>query len=66
MGKRINSFLHTLSEQDRYSFIAHYYFAEPVQTIALNLGVSKSAVYKSLEKIRRQLKTQLEEEGIVL
>ncbi len=65
LGKRINSFLHTLSEQDRYSFIARYYFAEPVRTIALKLGVSESAVYKSLEKIRKQLKAQLEAEGIV-
>lgn len=66
LGKLINSFLHSLSEQERYSFIARYYFAEPVRTIALHLKVSESAVYKSLGKLRERLKAQLEAEGIVL
>ena len=66
LGKIINCFLHELSEHDRYSFIARYYFAEPVQTIALKLKVSESSIYKSLEKIRKMLKARLEEEGILL
>ena len=66
LGKIINSFLYELSEQDRYSFIARYYFAEPVRTIALKLKVSESSVYKSLGKMREMLKTRLDAEKIVL
>ena len=66
LEKIINSFLHELSEQDRYSFIARYYFAEPVRTIALKLKVSESSIYKSLGKMRKMLKTRLDEEGIRL
>ena len=66
LGKIINSFLHELSEQDRYSFIARYYYAEPVRTIALKLRVSESSIYKSLEKMRKMLKARLDEEGIPL
>ena len=66
LGKIINSFLYDLSEQDRYSFIARYYFAEPVRTIALKLKVSESSVYKSLGKMRGMLKTRLDAEKIVL
>ena len=66
LGKIINSFLYDLSEQDRYSFIARYYFAEPVRNIALKLKVSESSVYKSLGKMREMLKTRLDAEKIVL
>ena len=66
LGEIISSFLHELSEQERYSFIARYYFAESVRTIALNLKVSESSVYKSLGKMRERLKAQLNAEGIEL
>ncbi len=66
LGKIINSFLYGLSEQDRYSFIARYYFAEPVRNIALQFNVSESTVYKALGKMREMLRIHLDEEGIVL
>lgn len=64
LGKIINDYLYELPEQERYSFIARYYFAEPVRTIAQKLRVSESAVYKSLGKLRERLKERLKEEGI--
>lgn len=40
--------------------------AEPVQNIADDLGVTASAVYKEIDKIKQGLKRNLERNGVYL
>ncbi|MBQ4140565.1 MAG: sigma-70 family RNA polymerase sigma factor [Clostridia bacterium] len=62
----LNSFVRSLSSRQRYIFIGRYYFAEPIDSIANDLGVSKSTVNKEIATIKTALKENLEREGYVL
>ncbi len=63
MGREISRFLRSQSERRQYLFVARYFRAESVEDIAACLGVSPSAVYKELAKLRRGLKEHLERNG---
>ena len=63
LGEIISHFVHALSERGRYIFMSRYYMAETVDSIAHDLGVSRSTVNKELASIRRELKEKLESEG---
>ena len=66
LGKMISDFLRGLSEKDRYIFMNRFYLSESIDTIALELGVSESAVYKKLTKLKSALKKYLDERGVLL
>lgn len=59
----INSFLKTLSDREKYIFMARFYMCEPAEVIASAMGTTKSNVYKTLTKIKNKLKICLEKEG---
>jgi len=63
LGQIISDFVRTLSERRQFIFISRYYAAEPIDTIAGDLNVSRSTVNKELAAIRRALKEKLECEG---
>ncbi len=63
LGQEISRYLRTQSKRRQYLFVARYFRAEPVEDIARFLGVSASAVYKELTKLRRGLKEHLERNG---
>lgn len=62
----INEWLRGLSEDDRYIFISRWYEARPVPEIASGLGVTPSAVYKSLTRLKGSLRAHLERNGMTL
>lgn len=63
-AEAISDFLRVLPAVKRHEFIARYYDLRPAAEIAAELGKSVSAVHKSLEKTRRQLKEYLERKEI--
>ena len=66
LGKMISDFLRGLSEKDRYIFMNRFYLSESIDTIALELEISESAVYKKLTKLKSALKKYLDERGVLL
>ena len=63
LGEVISAYLRTLSPRRRYIFFSRYYIAASLQTIAQELGVSRSTVDKELAAIKSGLKEKLESEG---
>ncbi len=63
LGKVISDYIRTLSAHRRFIFMSRYYVAEPVDTIADELGLSRSTIQKELAAIKSGLKEILESEG---
>lgn len=63
LGQVISDFLRTLSKRRRFIFMSRYYMADSIDTIAKELGLSRSMVNKELAAIRKSLKEKLESEG---
>ena len=66
LAELINNFVKSLSSRRRFIFISRYYFAEPIDKIAKEIGKSKSTVNKELFSIRSELQTLLEREGFTV
>ncbi len=62
----INSFLESLSFQNRNLFIKRYWYAYSIDEIAKEFKISKSKVKSILLRLRKKLKKHLEKEGFVL
>ena len=63
LGRVISNFVRSLSERRQFIFMSRYYVADPIDTIARDLSLSRSMVNKELAAIRRALKEKLESEG---
>lgn len=63
LGKIISDYLRTLSDRQQFIFIGRYYMAESVESIAKDLNMTASAVYKELGKLKSNLKNYLERSG---
>ena len=63
LGKVLSDFVRSLSERRRFIFMSRYYLAEPIETIAGELNLSRSMINKELAAIRTALKEKLESEG---
>lgn len=66
LTRLINSFLKTLSKNDRIMFIKRYWFAMSVTEIAEDFYVNNHYVSVKLSRIRESLKKYLEKEGFDL
>lgn len=64
IGRLISEYVSGLDERQRYAFTSRYYFAESVESIAKDLKLSSSAVYKELATMREGLKDHLERNGV--
>lgn len=60
LGKFISDYVRSLTDRQRYIFIDRFYLAEPVETIAADLSISVSTIYREIENIKQGLKTYLE------
>lgn len=60
IGRIISDFVRGLSPKRQYIFMGRFYFADPVAVIAKELGITESAVYKEIKKLRKDLKIFLE------
>ena len=63
LGRVISGFVRSLSERRQFIFMSRYYVADPIDTIARDLSLSRSMVNKELAAIRRALREKLESEG---
>ena len=63
LGQIISRFVRSLPQRQRYIFISRYYAAEPIDTIAKELALSRSMIHKELAAIHTALKETLESEG---
>ena len=66
LGRVISDFVRRLPQRRRFIFMSRYYAAEPINTIAKELDLSRSMVNKELAAIRKALKEKLESEGYIL
>lgn len=66
IGRLLNLFLGTLSEESRVFFMRRYWYADSIQEIADRFGFSESKVKTSLHRTRTKLRHYLESEGIYL
>jgi RNA polymerase sigma factor (sigma-70 family) len=64
--KSLDKFLGGLPRQKRMMFVQRYWYLMPVRTIAEQLGMSESQVKSALFRIRNQLKSHFEREGVAL
>lgn len=60
----INKYLRTLNDKQRFIFVGRYYFSSSIEEIARQAGTTPSNIYKSLEKIKKGLKSYLESNGV--
>ena len=65
LGRAINRFLRTVSAENRTLFLRRYWFGDPVQVIARDLGLRENAASVRLGRLRRQLREYLIKEGYV-
>jgi len=66
LTRLINSFLDSLSKNDRIMFVKRYWFAMSVTEIAEEFNVNNHYVSVKLSRIRESLKNYLEKEGFDL
>lgn len=66
VGRIINDYVSGLPERSRYIFIARFYLAESVETIADDLNIAMATVYRELDKIKQGLKLYLEKNEVYI
>lgn len=64
LGEAINGYVRGLSDREQFLFIGRYYFARDVGELAQECGVTKSAVYKELTKLKQGLREYLKKRGV--
>lgn len=64
--KLLDEFLGGLPKQKRIMFVQRYWYLMPIKTIAEQLSMSESKVKSALFRIRHELKSHFEREGVVL
>ena len=65
LGLAINRFLASVSADNRALFLRRYWFGDPVQEIARDLGLQENTASVRLGRIRNQLREHLIKEGYV-
>lgn len=66
IGDVISRYLRGCKKRRRYIFMARFYAMKPVAEIAEGLEISESSVKRELAGIRKELRTELEKEGITV
>ena len=64
LREALNGFLHTLPREERTNFVRRYWYGETVPEIARTYHYSESKVTSLLHRLRKRLKSHLEQEGI--
>ena len=60
----LDSFLDTLSYEDKYLFMRRYWYADPLPEIAEKAGMSYNTAAVRLHRVRKKLKKELLKEGV--
>ena len=66
LGRVISDFVRSLPYRRQFIFMSRYYAADSIDTIASDLGLSRSMVNKELAAVRCALKEKLESEGYLI
>ncbi len=66
LAEILNRFLAEQNPEPRIIFVQRYWYMQPIQAIAADLGVSQSKVKMTLLHLRRKLKLFLEKEGVMV
>lgn len=66
LGRKINTYLETVDQLTRVSFIYRYYFGDSVKDIARLLHVRENLVSLRLNRMKKGLRVYLIEEGYML
>ncbi len=66
LGQVLSGFIRSLDHRRRFIFMSRYYAADPIDTIARDLRVSRSTVNKELASIRTELQEILVKEGLYI
>ena len=66
LGRVISDFVRSLPTRRQFIFVSRYYLAEPIDTIAKDLSLSRSMINKELASIRNALRERLESEGYLI
>ena len=62
----VNSFLDSLTEQNRIVFMRRYWYMMPIAKISKASGIGEATVKTILHRTRKQFKEHLEKEGIII
>ena len=62
----LNNWLDTQDEHRRYIFVRRYWYVDSAEDIANALGISTSAVYQRLNRMKKSLYKFLKERGITV
>jgi RNA polymerase sigma-70 factor (ECF subfamily) len=66
LAGEINSFLRTLSRENRIIFVRRYWFSDSIEDIAKMFHTSSKNISLRLLRIRQRLKKYLEKEGVLV
>lgn len=66
LGRMINTYLKSISEEKRNVFIRRYWFMESVSEISEKYSISESKIKSILFRVRGDLKVWLEKEGYII
>ena len=66
LGAILDSFLHSLSRENRIIFMRRYWYADSVAQIAKRFDMSENAVSMRLNRSREKLRAYLEKEGVCI
>lgn len=60
LTETFHCWLEKQSPENRFIFTKHFYFAEPVENIAYELGMLPSTVYTRIKRMKKSMKKELE------
>lgn len=66
ISRAMNAFLAELPTESRLIFLRRYWFCDSIAEIAARYRISESKVKTRLHRLRNQLRTHLEKEGITI
>ena len=64
LGQILDSFLRTLTPENRMVFMRRYWYVDTIAEIAARYGITESAVQMRLNRTRAKLLSYLEKEGV--
>lgn len=65
-GRIIDEWLRSLNAEDRQLFVRRYFSGETLKALAVRYGLSEGRLAKRMFRLRKQLRSVLEKEGISL
>ena len=66
LAEAVSSYLRTLPEQARHTFVGRYYYMDPLKEVAAYCGMSEAKAKSLLYRTRQGLKAHLKQEGFDL